>query len=231
MRPPFIVATNADVARTAVDNNADLEINMTRFLTAALIAAPLAVAGSFAQAGGLAEPIVAPAPVAVAPAPAPVSRGNDWTGFYAGGSLGYGDVDVDGLDGDFEGATFGAHVGYNYDLGSFVLGGELEAVGTNDFTSDEGGLELDNVLRAKVRAGYDGGSYLPYVTAGYVQATVDSDDGDLDDDGFFYGVGLDYAITDSILVGGEYLRHEFDDFDDVADVDVDTFSLRVSYKF
>ncbi len=204
---------------------------MTRFLTAALIAAPLTAAGSFVQAGGLSEPVVAPTPVPVA-APAPIPTGRDWTGFYAGGSLGYGDVDVDGVDGDFEGLTFGGHAGYNYDLGSIVVGGELEAMGTNDFTLDGGDLELDTVLRAKVRAGYDAGAYLPYVTAGWAQATVDGGAaGELEDDGYFYGVGLDYALSDAFTVGGEYLRHEFEDFDGGGDIQADTVALRVSYNF
>lgn len=199
---------------------------MTRVLISTLIAAPLAFAGSSAVAGGLAEPVVAPAPAPIAvAAPAPVGR--DWSGFYVGGSLGYGDVDADGVTGDFEGATFGGHAGYNYDLGSIVLGAELEATGTNDFENDATGLELDNVLRAKVRAGYDAGAFLPYVTGGYAQAEVSGDD----DDGYFYGVGVDYAFSDSITVGGEYLRHEFEDFNDGGDITADTLSLRVSYNF
>ncbi len=199
---------------------------MKRTLTTALIAAPLAVAGSFATAGGLAEPVAAaaPAPVAVA---APVSYGSDWSGAYGGLSLGYGDVDADGVTGDFEGATFGGHIGYNYDMGNVVLGAELEAVGTDDFVNDATGLELEQVLRAKVRAGYDAGAYLPYVTAGVAQATVNGDD----DNGYFYGLGVDYALSDSFTVGGEVLRHEFEDFNGGADITADTVGLRVSYNF
>lgn len=199
---------------------------MKRTLTTALIAAPLAVAGSFAAAGGLAEPVAAaaPAPVAVA---APVSYGNDWSGAYGGLSLGYGDVDADGVTGDFEGTTFGGHIGYNYDMGNVVLGAELEAVGTDDFVNDATGLELEQVLRAKVRAGYDAGAYLPYVTAGVAQATVNGDD----DNGYFYGLGVDYALSDSFTVGGEVLRHEFEDFNGGADITADTVGLRVSYNF
>lgn len=205
---------------------------MKRLATAALIAAPLAFVGGFAQAGGLAEPVIAPAPTPVPLAPAPVATGRDWTGFYAGGSLGYGSVDIDGVDDDFEGTTFGAHVGYNYDLGSIVVGGELEYMGTNDFVLDGGDLELDSVARAKARVGYDAGSFLPYVTAGWAQASVDGGAlGTLEDDGYFYGAGVDYAVSDAITVGGEYLRHDFDDFDGGADIEADTFGLRVSYNF
>ena len=178
------------------------------------------------MAGGLAEPTIVAAPTPV-PVSAPVQSGNDWGGFYGGVSLGYGDVDADGVAGEFEGATFGGHVGYNYDLGNIVIGGELEAIGTNDFVNDGSGLELENVLRAKVRAGYDVGAFLPYVTGGYAQASVSGDD----DDGYFYGVGVDYAFSDAITIGGEYLRHEFEDFNDGGDITADTLALRVSYNF
>ncbi|MBB5721652.1 opacity protein-like surface antigen [Loktanella ponticola] len=201
---------------------------MKRTLTSALIAAPLVVAGTFATAGGLAEAVVAPAPAPVAVAPVIIASGKDWTGAYAGLSLGYGDVDADGVDGDFEGTTFGGHVGYNYDLGNVVLGAEFEAIGTDDFTNDETGLELDQVLRAKVRAGYDAGNFLPYVAAGVAQATVDGDE----DEGYFYGVGVDYAVSDSFTVGAEYLRHEFEEFNGgEGDISADTAALRVSYNF
>ena len=199
---------------------------MTRLFKSALIAAPLAILSSTAFAGGFAEPVVTAAPTPV-PIVAPTPVGRDWTGAYGGVSLGFGDVEADGVTGDFAGATFGGHVGYNYDLGSIVVGAELEAVGTNDFTNAASGLELENVLRAKVRAGYDAGAFLPYVTGGYAQATVSGDD----DDGYFYGVGVDYAFSDNVTVGGEYLRHAFDDFNGGEDITADTVSLRVSYNF
>lgn len=199
---------------------------MKRILNSALIAAPLALVSSFAFADDLAGPVAAPTltPISVA---APTSAGRDWTGFYGGVSLGYGDIDADGVDGSFDGATFGGHVGYNYDLGNVVLGGELEAVGTNDFENDANGLELDSVLRAKVRAGYDAGVFLPYITGGFAQASIDNDE----DEGYFFGVGLDYAWTDDITVSGEYLRHEFNDFTDDDDISADSIALRVSFRF
>lgn len=204
---------------------------MNRLIVAAALAAPLTAVAGFASAGGLSEPVAAPAPTPVAPAPAPVATGRDWTGAYAGGSLGFGELDVPGVTGDFEGLTFGGHVGYNYDLGSIVLGGEFEVSGANDFDNSAADLELDQVARLKLRAGYDAGNALPYVTAGWAQATVGTAGSDLEDDGYFYGLGLDYAVTDTVSVGGEVLRHEFDDFDGAGDVTADTVALRVSYHF
>ena len=177
---------------------------------AALIAGP-------ALAGGNDVPVETPAVAAPAPV-IPVASGTDWTGFYLGGSLGTADVN----DGDLDGQGLGIHGGYNYDLGNIVLGGELDY---SRVQFDDSDAEAD-VLRLKGRVGYDAGNFLPYVTAGFAQ--IDSDDLGLDsEDGAVYGVGADFAVTDNVLVGAEFLRHDFDD----ADTEVDTFGVRASFKF
>nr|WP_207510517.1 outer membrane beta-barrel protein [Cognatiyoonia koreensis] len=197
-------------------------------------AAALAMVGfaGAANAGGLAEPVVQPAPAPLpAPVPAPVSYGGDWGGFYAGGQLGWGQLDSDAFgDADPDGALYGVHAGYNYDFGSFVLGAELDYDAT-DISDDATGIDLDSVARFKVKAGYDAGRFLPYVTAGIAQATT-SGALDADDDGQFAGVGVDYQFNDSIRVGAEALQHQFDDFDGSgADIDATTIAARVSYTF
>lgn len=198
-------------------------------LRTAAIALPVTFFGVAAQAGGLSEPVAEPVFVAPTPAPVMVASGRDWTGFYAGGSLGYADLEGDDLGDDFSGLVYGGHAGYNYDFGSYVIGAELE--GTFGDIDDGAGIDFENVLRAKVRAGYDAGAFLPYVTAGYAQATVSADGTDIDDDGYFYGAGVDYAFTDNITVGAEVLQHEFEDFNDGSDVSALTGGLRVSYNF
>jgi len=203
-----------------------------KIMKIALVPAVALGLASPALAGGLDEPVVvAPVPQIV-PAPAPVSYGGDWTGAYAGASLGYADLEGSSTFGDeFNGGSLGVHAGYNYDLGSYVLGGEIEYSGF-DVRDDTTGQDLDGVLRAKVRAGYDAGAFMPYVTLGAAQAYTSGALGDLDSTGYLYGVGADYRVTDSITVGGEILRHEFDDFADTGiDLDANTASLRVSFNF
>lgn len=195
-----------------------------------MLAAPLAMAAGMASAGGLAEPVIAPAPApAPIPAPAPVRMGSDWTGFYAGGQIGYGQLDSDALADDTEGLTYGAHAGYLYDLGNVVLGAELDINGTEIEDSDAD-IALDTVTRAKLRVGYDAGQFLPYITGGVAQARTS---GTLDetDTGAFGGIGLDYQVSDTIRVGGEVLQHQFEDFGDTADIDATTASARVSFRF
>ena len=121
--------------------------------------------GTTVSAGGMADPVMVPAPAPVAVAPAPIPRGSDWTGFYAGGQLGYGQVETPAFSEDQDDLIYGLHAGYNYDLGNFVVGAEIDYDWTQ--IGDSGsGIDLDNVARLKLRAGYDAGQFLPYITAG-----------------------------------------------------------------
>ena len=207
----------------------------TTFITArtSMLAAPLALAAGVATAGGLAEPVEAPAPAPVPVAPAPVMTGIDWTGFYAGGQIGYGQLDSDAINDsdDPSGAIYGVHAGYNYDFGSLVLGGELDFDGTS-IEADDPATEVESVARAKVKLGYDAGVFMPYATAGVARVqTSDALDGETD--GSFAGLGLSYLLSDTLIVGGEVLQHQFEDFadNDGVDVDATTLSLRASFRF
>ena len=46
--------------------------------------------------------------------------------------------------------------------------------------------------------------------------------------GYFYGVGVDYALNDQVVLGAEVLRHEFDDFDNTPGLDVGATTVGVS---
>tara|TARA_R100000541_G_scaffold30083_2_gene39215 strand:- start:419 stop:922 length:504 start_codon:yes stop_codon:yes gene_type:complete len=165
-----------------------------------------------------------------APVPAP-DLGGDWTGFYTGLQLGYSDAEVDnGLEGD--NGSYGFHAGYNYDFGRFVLGGELDYDKTDIDLNDAAGVtqgSIDSVARAKIKGGYDLGSTLIYATGGYARADTTMGD----EDGAFYGVGMDYKITEQYSVGAELLEHKFNDVSGVSgnDADVTTFNIRGSYRF
>lgn len=150
----------------------------------------------------------------------------DWSGAYVGAQLGYLDVDGPGaVDGDD--VAYGLHAGYNYDLGSWVIGGELELDWT-DVSLGGGAATVDRVFRAKVKLGYDAGAFLPYVTVGY--ADVDTSLGS--DGGGAYGLGAAYRINDQWSVSAEALYHDFNNINGTGvDADATSVNLRVSFNF
>lgn len=204
-----------------------MTLRTTLLSTAFLGLAPFAV-----SAGGLNEPVMEPAPMV---AIAPMARTSAWDGFYLGGQIGTGDVNVSNTGGgdlNFDINSYGLHAGYMRSVGTFVLGAEVDYDFVTVDTSSVGGPSDGDASLAhlKFRAGYDAGRFLPYLTVG--AAFLHDDVNDQSDTGIAYGLGAVYAVTDKILVGGEYMRNTFDDFDSTGvNVDVDQFSLRVSYKF
>ncbi|MEX0308870.1 MAG: outer membrane protein [Tateyamaria sp.] len=195
---------------------------MTMRILAIGLAAALA---SPSFAGGLQpaepDPIAPAAPLP--PPPTPVS--GEWTGGYAGLQLGYGDVDATGTaDGDD--ILYGAHIGYRYDFGTFVLGGELDY----DFADIDlnGAADVDSVARLKLQAGYDFGRTLGYFTAGV--ADLDTSIGS--ETGEFYGIGVAYQVNERYTVGAELLEHSFDDIGGTGiEADATTLTVRGSIQF
>ncbi len=207
------------------------------FIRSAVLAAAsaslLAVALPAAAAG--LEPVAA-TPVPVAPVVAtPVmnqAASGDWTGGYAGVQLSYGTAEVEDVFGDEEsnGALFGVNTGYRFDFGRVVLGGEVSYDRTDITLPND--VDVDDVLRAGVTAGYDAGRVLPYVTAGYAGASFSEElGGDDRFDGGFYGIGAAYQFTDRIAVSAEVLQHRFDLDTLDADADVTTFGVKAAYRF
>ena len=195
-----------------------------------LIVSTAILLGAPAFAGGLGD--VAPEPVVEAyAAPVETSTGGDWGGGYVGAQIGYGDIKSGGAGLDGNGTIGGVFAGYRADFGQFVAGAELN-YDVSDIDLGASAGTLDNVTRLKLIGGADLGRALVYGTAGaaYAEATVGT--ATLKDNGYFVGVGVDYLLSDSWSVGGEYLSHRFDDFDNSGvDLKVNTVEAKVSYKF
>lgn len=196
-----------------------------KYLLSATAASALLAGTAFA---GNLEP--APKEPVITPAPEPVFTSPNWTGFYAGGELGYANVDtnVSGFDGD--GLIGGLVVGYDYDLGDFVIGAGLDYDWANIDLG--GGVDLDRIWRAKLRGGYKLGNGLLYATAGYANTELSGGGSSIDDDGYFVGGGYEHMFTENVSVGGEILYHDFDDFDgSPVDVEATTAQVRATFRF
>ncbi|HID68711.1 MAG TPA: porin family protein [Roseibacterium sp.] len=184
-----------------------------------------------AFAGGYAEPTPRP-PVAIAPDATPT-----WDGWYVGisGSYGDGTSGVGALP--MEGNFYGVFGGYRFDIGNVVLGVE--------WSYDHGFLELngssirglESIARSGAQIGYDAGAFLPYASFGMAMARLEDPTPPPGFDstglGYYYGLGVDYMVTDAIMIGAEFMQHQFDnDFPLVGQsVEVNTFSLNAAFRF
>lgn len=152
---------------------------------------------------------------------------DDFTGFYAGSQLGYGDIDsdADGVDGsDWTG---GIILGYDYDFGNWVVGGGLDYDWADINVAPD--VNVENIWRVKARGGYNWNNNLFYATAGYAQADTDSLGSS---DGWLAGIGYEYKVRSDLSLGAELLYHEFDDYNDTGvDVDATTLQFRAAYRF
>jgi len=169
-----------------------------------------------------------PAPVMPTKAPPPiVAPLPDWSGFYIGvnGGGGWGRSWSD-LSGGFNtsGGVAGGTVGYNAQLGNWVLGveGDLDwsnIKGTSNVPACVGcGIENTWLGTARGRVGYAFGGFLPYVTGGLavgdVNATVPGFPGQTNTQiGWTAGAGAEYALTRNWSAKLEYLHVDLGRFD------------------
>lgn len=204
-----------------------------------MIAAAFATAlgATAATAGGYIAPVKTVEPVvAVTTNPA-----FSWSGAYAGVSAGKTGttLDFDGVDEfgdsfeaklDDDATSYGVFAGYRHQFNNnFVLGGELNYAKTGDFfedLGDAGSLDTET-YGAELQAGYAFDRVLPYVSVGKGKI--------FGEEATSWGVGVDYAATQNVIVGVKYTRSDLGDFDidEVSnfEVDADTIGVRVGYKF
>lgn len=200
---------------------------MKRITSFAAASAAGVMAALPALAGG--PVVVAEEPVIAAPAPVAVAPNGDWTGFYAGGQLGFGDLGSTGTQSG-NGMTAGLLGGYRMDFGQFVAGAEANYDWAN---IDLGaGDSLDNIARLKLIGGYDMGSALLYGTVAAVRADATLGGASTSDNGWGAGIGVDYALSDSMTLGAELMEHRFDDFAaSGTDLDATTLNARLGFRF
>lgn len=198
----------------------------------------------------------------------PMDVGYDWSGIYIGAHAGYGwgsvdyqedyvnnDYDIDETDGFFNGGLFG---GFNYQIDSFVLGAEADfgwggvdiGEDSNATYNDYSAFESDWNGHLRGRVGFAVDRALFYAAGGLAWADLQVDDTDPDwsDDsntlmGWTIGGGVEYAVTDNLLLRAEYLYDDYGDeefefdFGGSSEYSADTsltastVRLGIAYKF
>jgi len=133
------------------------------------------------------------------------------------------DIDnADDLDQSMEGASYGVGVGYDFAMGSALIGVEGEYMGSSAETDYDtaafetfgvGNVEAGDDLYVGLRAGILASPRaLVYVKGGYSNASYNvltsdgttNTDTDIDLDGWRVGAGAEYALSNNLFVKGEY---------------------------
>lgn len=202
------------------------------------------------------------------PAMAQDASENSFTGLWGGVIAGYdtssagSSVDDDAnIDNDqsIEGVGYGVQLGYDVDLGGFVIGAEAEysdSTAETEFQNGDfegfgfGNVESGRDLYFGARIGAKvGPDAMIYAKGGYTNAkyNVRSNDGttefnqDLDLDGYRLGAGAEYALSDNAFVKLEYRYSNYSeaeiDFDgqladsDRFDIDTDRHQVMAGVGF
>lgn len=199
----------------------------------------LLVSTGAAQAGG--PVVVASDPIPVVAAAAPV---HDWSGFYAGVGYGTASGSIDFSSPYYDltsGNTASLFAGYLVQRGSLVFGGELALSQGSDLYIDVAPAytleEIGRVIDLKAKVGYAANRVLFYGVLGYSNvewAVTNPSASDFTTGGINFGLGVDFAATERLQVGIEYLSRDTSGESytgDDADIDLDTLSLRIAYQF
>lgn len=115
-----------------------------------------------------------------------------WDGVYGGLSV----AETDNNE------VAGAFVGYRWNLSTFVVGVEANAVDLGEST-----------YTGEFQVGYPTGDFLPYVSVGFIDNATGSDE--------VYGIGVDYSMSDNVIFGVKYTDSDA----------ADQFSFRVGFQF
>ncbi len=161
--------------------------------------------------------------------------------FYLGVGIGTAAVNDDDTDEEFESTTLMLQAGYQYNPYLALEGRYTFGVDTDYDPGNTGGYSSDydgdfSSWGLYVKPMYPIGDFSLYALLGYGGVMLDDlAGGDAYEDGFQWGLGADYAVNDNFSIFVDYVKL-YDDtgFDYRAkndDVDSDTWTLGVSYRF
>jgi outer membrane immunogenic protein len=187
---------------------------MNRFAIALLAG----VAGVSVMSSAFAADLIISEP---APAVGVVSTTGNWDGLFLGAFAGYGWGTLDdsansGLDLtndelDLTGWQVGVSAGANFTVSEAIVAGIVGDIAWSDISGSEGdsSYNVDWTGSIRGRLGFDGGAFLPYVTAGVAFANATATDfNDVEDTqthiGWTVGAGVEFAVADNVSLDLQY---------------------------
>jgi outer membrane immunogenic protein len=168
--------------------------------------------------------------------PARYAQPYNWSGVYVG-------INAGEMSGDISGSlptapgfpfnvdlgsrfVFGGHIGYQHQIGNFVLGVEGGYTDTgNRWSSNPAGPDCANVFPCQARMdgiwqvggrlGYAVDRWMVYGTGGFAATDVGTrsapgiEVASATHNGWFIGGGTEFALTKNLILGVEYLHYDF----------------------
>lgn len=194
-------------------------------ITIALLAT-VASAGLLSSAYAADLIVDEPAPVGV------VDVSGSWDGVFVGAFVGYGagtGFEDDALDGDVDfeydlaGWLAGVNIGANFTVGSGIVAGVVGDIAWSGITDDDL-VDVNWTGSLRGRLGFDGGAFLPYLTAGLAVANVNFDGEEQTHLGWTVGAGVEFAVADNLSVDLLYRYSDYEELEYFAPAG-DGFSL------
>jgi outer membrane immunogenic protein len=182
------------------------------------------------------------------------AHAQDWTGFYAGGSLSYDTIEINDLsfgDGpvDITSTSPGFFAGYNFQSGNLVYGAEILVISQSGDADDGNFLRpatADGSTQFRGRIGYVYGDVLPYLALGATRTRIEADhEGNGDDVDLAYdlasgtsiALGADWAVNEKSFVRFEVEKTSYSDDtllfyrNDPHDYSLDATRISVGYAY
>jgi len=151
------------------------------------------------------------------------AKAGDWSGFFLGNLMtGYSTAGPAPILGGNSGQ--GMRMGYTHDLGNVVLGGELAYLPSPTSLTGTG---MDEVESVSLRAGYDFGSTLGYITVGNLQDQAQTGT----DENTVLGLGIAYSVNQDIQLSGEVTRQQIEGSTAGSFETGSILSMRASFRF
>jgi outer membrane immunogenic protein len=191
---------------------------MNRFAIALLAG----VAGVSVMSSAFAADLIIEEP---APVVGIVDTAGNWDGLFIGAfaGAGWGTVTDEGgaflgvadEELDLTGWQAGVAAGFNVTVSEAIVAGIVGDIAWTDLSGEDGvaTYNVDWTGSIRGRLGFDGGAFLPYVTAGVAFANATAFDG-VDEDtqthiGWTAGAGVEFAVADNVSLDLQYRYSDF----------------------